>query len=222
MIKGVFIAGNESSVLSAIETEAAKRAESYAIAPISNRFSGTESRPAASTPLRFVLDWNPGSPISARALVIAAENRLGRIGEAILVCNPPQIRKDVTNFSFADVEMLVNDHVKSWFFLVKELAAAFRAKGEGTLSLVYPDVNETAGEEETPDILEHSVLAVFRSLTRDLLASAFNEPFLTLGFTGSETGDDSGFASFIFKQLEDKNRRGNGKLHKYGKTGFFK
>jgi hypothetical protein len=43
-----------------------------------------------------------------------------------------------------------------------------------------------------------------------------------MGFTGSETDDDAGFATFIFKQLEEKNRRGNGKLHKYGKLGFFK
>jgi hypothetical protein len=118
--------------------------------------------------------------------------------------------------------MLVNDHIKSWFFLVKELTVVLKAKGEGTLSLVYPEINEATGEDENPDFLGHSALAVFRSLTRDLLASAFSEPFLTLGFTGSETDDDAGFAAFIFKQLEEKTRRGNGKLHKYGKLGFFK
>jgi hypothetical protein len=222
MIRGVFIAGNESVLLSAIEAEASKRTESYAIAPISNRFSVAEPRPAADSPARILLEWNPGSPISARTLVIAAENRLEHISEAILVCSPPQVRRDAANLNFADVEMLVNDHIKGWFFLVKELAAAFKARGEGTLSLVYPDINETIGEDEAPDLLGHSALAVFRSLTRNLLAAAFSEPFLTLGFTGSETGDNTGFAAFIFKQLEEKNRRGNGKLHKYGKLGFFK
>jgi hypothetical protein len=222
MIRGIFIAGNESAVLSAIEAEAAKRTESYVLAPIYNRFSGAEPSSTVDSPARILLDWNPGSPISARALVLAAENRLEHISEAILVCNPPQVRRDAASLSFADVEMLVNDHIKGWFFLVKELAAVFKARGEGTLSLVYPDISEAAGEEEAPDILGHSALAVFRSLTRDLLAAAFSEPFLTLGFTGSETGDDAGFAAFIFKQLEDKNRRGNGKLHKYGKMGFFK
>jgi len=233
MIRGILIAGNESVLLSAIEAEAAKRTESYVFAPIYNRFSGArpqpspkgdplEPQPTSNSPARILLDWNPSSPISARTLALAAENRLERISEAILVCSPPQVRRDAADLSFADVEMLVNDHIKGWFFLVKELTAAFKARGEGTLSLVYPDVNETVGEDETPDLLGHSALAVFRSLTRTLLAAAFNEPFLTLGFTGSETGDDAGFASFIFKQLEEKNRRGNGKLHKYGKLGFFK
>jgi hypothetical protein len=222
MTGGILIAGNESALLNAIEAEAAKRTESYAIAPVSNRFSGTEPVTAADSPARIHLDWNPGSPISARTLVLAAENRLGNFNEAILVCSPPPVRRDTANINFADVEMLVNDHIKGWFFLVKELATAFKAKGEGTLSLVYPDTNESAGAGEAPDLLGHSALAVFRSLTRDLLAAAFSEPFFTAGFTGSETGDDAGFAAFIFKQLEDKNRRGNGKLHKYGRLGFFK
>jgi hypothetical protein len=222
MIRGILIAGNESALLSAIEAEAAKRTESYALAPISNRFSGAEPSPAADSHARIHLDWNPSSPISARTLVLAAENRLEHFNEAILICSPPQVRRDAVNLSFADVEMLFNDHIKGWFFLIKELASVFKAKGEGTLSLVYPDINEVAGENETPDLLGHSALAVFRSLTRDLLASAFNEPFLTLGFTGNESGDDSGFATFVFKQLEEKNRRGNGKLHKYVKLGFFK
>ena len=222
MIRGILIAGNESVLLSAIEAEAAKKTEIYAIAPIYNRFSGAETLPTSDSPARILLDWNPSSPISARTLALAAENRLEHISDAILVCNPPHVRKDAADLNFADVEMLVNDHIKGWFFLVKELATAFKARGEGTLSLVYPDINETVGEGETPDFLGHSALSVFRSITRNLLAAAFNEPFLTVGFTGSETGDVTGFAAFIFKQLEEKNRRGNGKLHKYGKLGFFK
>jgi hypothetical protein len=233
MIGEIFIAGNESVLLSAIEAETAKRTESYVLAPISNRFSGAvpqpspkdvplEPRPTDGSHAR-ILEWNPGSPISARTLVLAAENRLEHINDAILVCSPPQVRRDAANLNFADVEMLVNDHIKGWFFLVKELTVVFKARGEGTLSLVYPDIHETAGGDETPDFLGHSALAVFRSLTRNLLSAAFNEPFLTMGFTGSETGDNAGFAAFIFKQLEEKNRRGNGKLHKYGsKLGFFK
>jgi len=222
MIGEIFIAGNESVLLSAIEAETAKRTESYVLAPISNRFSGDEPRPTDGSQSR-ILDWNPSSPISARTLIIAAENRLGHINDAILVCSPPQVRRDAANLNFADVEMLVNDHIKGWFFLIKELTVVFKARGEGTLSLVYPDIHETVGGDEAPDFLGHSALAVFRSLTRNILSAAFSEPFLTLGFTGSETGDNAGFAAFIFKQLEEKNRRGNGKLHKYGsKLGFFK
>jgi len=240
MIGGILIAGNESVLLSAIKAETAKRTENYVLAPISNRFSGAEPQPSPKgvesevrgSPLvpqptddsqARILEWNPGSPISARTLVLAAENRLGHINDAILVCCPPQVRRNATNLNFADVEMLVNDHIKGWFFLIKELTVIFKAKGEGTLSLIYPDIHEVADGDEAPDFLGHSALAVFRSLTRNLLSAAFSESFLTLGFTGSETVDNAGFVAFIFKQLEEKNRRGNGKLHKYGsKLGFIK
>ena len=108
MTRGIVIAGNESTLIHAVENEAARRAERYALALIPNRFSGDNSpntrSPQDNSPSadpvaqdlpekgRIPLDWNPGSPISARTLVIAAENRLEQISEAILVCAPPSVR----------------------------------------------------------------------------------------------------------------------------------
>ena len=115
--------------------------------------------------------------------------------------------------------MLVNDQIKGWFFLVRELAAAFRAKGEGTLALVYP---ETGGKTSHTDLFGPTALAAFQSITHSLLAASAGEPYLTLGFTGGEAGDEAGFAVFVTKQLEEAGRRGNGKLHKYGKLGIFR
>lgn len=214
--------------MGAVEAEAARRVEQYALALIPDRFSGTNlkagtpPRQAAPEKARVLLDWNPGSPISARMLILAVENRFGHIDEAILVCDPPSVRCAAAELSLADVEVLVNDHVKGWFFLVKELAAIFRAKGEGTLALVYPEANGSGGKDDTADLLGQTALAAFRSLTQNLLAASVNETYCTMGFSGAETGDEAGFAAFIFKQLDDRNRRGSGKLHKYGKLGFFR
>jgi hypothetical protein len=186
-------------------------------------------------------------------LVLSAENRLGRVDEAILVCDPPSVCCAAADFGPADVEILVNDHIKGWFFLVKELTAVFRARGEGTLALVFPEGNLSArrtsgpnpsgtfrrGGFETdggPDLLGPAALAAFRSLTAGLLTAAPDEPYLTLGFSGAAAGDEAGFAAFILKSLEsctsgrqdrgsplpEGNRRSNGKLHKYGKAGFFR
>jgi hypothetical protein len=177
------------------------------------------------------LDWNPGSPVSARTLVLAAENRLGRIDEAILVCDPPSVRCAAAYLGLADIEILLNDHIKGWFYLVKELAASFKARGEGTLVLVFPEGvpaaprrsgSETGRKDPEPDLLGPTALAAFRSLTGGLLTAAFDEPYLTLGFTGAAVGDEMGFAAFILKSIEEGNRKNNGKLHKYGKAGFFR
>jgi len=236
MNRGILIAGNESALTNAVETETAKRAESFAVALIPDRFSGKQIPAAGSEDSldqsssekgRFPLDWNPGSPISARTLIIAAENRLQRIDGAILVCDPPSVHNAAAgraNLDPADVDMLFNDHIKGWFFLVKELAAVFKARGEGILALVYPETNP---KDDDTDLLKSAALASFRSLTAGLLSGAADEPYHTIGFAGIAAGDEAGFASFIIKQIDDVTRRGYtrpqaGKLHKYGKLGFFR
>ena len=240
MSRGMVIAGNESALVSAIEHEAAKRAEQYAVALIPNRLLREDIKASLQTRRhsgesalsglspeppnggRILLDWNPGSPISARAMVLAAENRLEHINEAVLVCAPPSARCAASDLNLTEIEILINDHVKSWFLLVKEIALFFKAQGSGTLALVYCEPGGTGGKEELVDFLGPAALAAFRSVTRSLLDSAMNEPYLTLGFSGTDTGDESGFASFVFKQLHDGSRRSNGKLYKYGKLAFFR
>lgn len=226
MTRGIFIAGNESALCRAVEAETAKRVERYTTALIPNRFAGTPKASAQSSEKRVVLEWNPSSPISARTLVLAAENRLDRIDEAFLVCSPPLIHNSAANsvaeLSLADVEVMINDHIKGWFFLVKELAAVFADRKHGTLALVFSDTGTVTGKDETADILAPSALASFRTLTQGLLSAAHNEPYITMGFSSSDSGNDAGFAAFIYKCIDEGNKRSNGKLHKFGKFNFFK
>jgi hypothetical protein len=244
MTRGILIAGNESTLSQAVEAEAAKRVEHFALALIPNRLSesvrvsaaaGGSSASAgfpaaagfpaeASGPAqeaRLPLQWNPASPISARTLILAAQNRLEHIDEAILVCSPPSIRRSAAELPLPDIEILVNDHIKGWFFLVKELSLIFRARQSGTLALVYSDIDSGGARDDAADLLGPSCLASFQAFTRNLLASAFSEPYLTMGFSCSGAGDEAGFASFIVKILDEGNKRDNGKLHKYGKLNLF-
>jgi hypothetical protein len=228
MTRGILIAGNESTLSRSIEAEVAKRVAHFAVALIPNRLSDRSPVPAAGHPdqspvetARLPLSWNPGSPISARTLVLAAENRLERIDEAVLICAPPPIRRPVAELPLADIEILINDHIKGWFFLVRELAAVFRTRQAGTLALVYAD-SAAGGRDDAADLLGPSSLASFQALTRGLLSSAFNEPYFTIGFSCSDAGSEAAFASFVVKTLDESGRRGKGKLHKYGKFNLFK
>ena len=224
MTRGIFIAGNESTLIRAIEAEAVKKVEQFASALISNRISDVlkTSDPDSENEKRISLEWNPSSPISARTLVLAAENRLEHIDEAILVCSPPLIRSAPSGLPLQVIEMMINDHVKGWFFLIKELAAVFKSKGHGTLALVYPDFNTASGKDEAAEILGSSAIASFRALTQGLLSAAQNESYLTAGFSTTDIGNESSFAAFIFKNIDDLNKKTNGKLFKYGKFSFFK
>jgi hypothetical protein len=225
MTRGLLIAGNESTLSAAIAAEAGKRFELFCAALIPNRLPyPPENRPPADrgAPGRgpVLLDWNPGSPVSARALVLAAENRLGRIDEAILICTPPAARQNVEDLKSADIEIMVNDHIKGWFFLVKELAAVFKARGAGSLALALSGA-APGGDRDGADLIGPSVSASFSSFAQGLMASSQNERYNVFGFTvpagslsgGSDPGDNAG--AFIFKTMED-GRRNRGKWHKFG------
>ncbi|MCL2271951.1 MAG: hypothetical protein FWC19_03985 [Treponema sp.] len=219
MTRGILIAGNDSSLTRAVEAEVTSRVEQYTAAFIPNRFSGITASPVPAKEKRLPLDWNPSSPISARTLVLAAENRLETIDEAILICSPPVIICGASDLPLSDVEIMVNDHIKGWFFLIKELTAIFKNRKQGLLALVYPG-NNARIKKGSSDILGSSALASFRALTKNLLAAAASEPYTTTGFSGS--GNEAAFASFILKKIDEADKSSNGKLHKFGRFSFFK
>jgi hypothetical protein len=223
MTRGILIAGNESSLAATIAAEAAKRVETFAAAFFPNRISEPvrDRLPPTEGSVPITLSWNPGSPISARSLVLAAESRLEHIDEAILVCMPPPVRRRAEDLVPGEIETLVNDHVKGWFFLVRELSARFKARKQGTLSLVLSDIPMGGGKDDTTDLMGPSAAASFRAFARGLLTAAVNEPYQVLAFSSSEIGEDDAFAAFIFKTMEEGNKRGPGKWYKYGKFGLF-
>jgi NAD(P)-dependent dehydrogenase (short-subunit alcohol dehydrogenase family) len=221
MTRGILIAGNESSLLFALAAEASKRVESFAAALIPNRFPLSSALPSAEGAAASAavpegsmpLQWNPASPISARGLILAAENRLGRIDDALLVCSPPAVYRNAETLLPLEVEAMVNDHIKGWFFLVRELALVFRAHQRGTLALVVPDITG-GGREVAADLLGPPAAASFRAFAQGLLSSSASEPFQTLAFS-SEAGQEAGFAAWSFKVIDEAGKKNSGKWHKY-------
>jgi NAD(P)-dependent dehydrogenase (short-subunit alcohol dehydrogenase family) len=224
MTRGILIAGNESSLSAAIEAETAKRVDRFTLAFIPSRLPGAAG-PAAGVPAgddaRIPLVWNPGSPVSARTLIIAAENRLERIDEAILVCAPPAVRRAPAELAPEDIEIMVNDHFKGWFYLVKELAAVFRARRAGSLALVFSETGPGGGRDDAADLLGPAALASFRAFAQSVLSASLNEAYLTMGFSLSEAGAEAAFAAFVLKQLDEGNKRSSGRWHKFGKLNLF-
>jgi hypothetical protein len=230
----LLIAGNESTLSAAIVAEAGRQFEVFCAALVPNRLPyPLEGRPDAAGPAAgsgaaannggpgrgpIFLEWNPGSPVSARALVLAAENRLGRIDEAVLVCVPPAVRKNAEDLNSANIEIIVNDYIKGWFFLAKELASVFSAQGAGTLALALSGA-AGGGDRDDTDLIGPSVSASFRSFAQALMDSAQDGRYDVFGFAlpgfpgGSEAGDNVG--AFVFRTMEE-GRRNRGKWHKFG------
>ncbi|MDR3343137.1 MAG: hypothetical protein LBT14_10215 [Treponema sp.] len=220
MTRGILIAGNESALFAAVAAEAAKRVEHFATAFIPNHVSESEGNKSAPVgDAHIPLLWNSASPVSARTLILSAERQLEHINEAILVCAPPRVRKRPGDLATADIVTMVDDQIKGWFFLVKELTSIFKVRKTGTLVLVFSELEGGGGKDDIPDLLGPSAVASFRAFTQGLLAASQDEPFQIMGFSGS--GDNAAFAAFIFKLMEESGRRNNGKLHRFGKLSFF-
>jgi hypothetical protein len=220
MTRGILLVGTESSLSTAVAAETAKRVENFAAAFIPNRFSNPGGSGLSALKGQIPLSWNPGSPISARALALAAENRMTHIDEAILICIPPVIHRPLEELSSPDIETLINDYIKGWFFLTKEIISRFKSRQAGVLGLVLSEPLPR-GKDEPVDMAGPAVAAAFRTLTQALLTSSTGKPYDVLGFSNSDTGEAEAFAAFIFKTMEEGGKRNGGKWHKFGKIGFF-
>jgi hypothetical protein len=227
MAKGILIVGNESGTFSALTSEAAKQERQFAAAPIPSllphppidgianaQAAQGEDKPSG----QITLQWNPGSPISARTLVLAAENRLGRIDRAILVCQPPSFYRPVEELIPVEVDVLASDHIKSWFFLLRELAIYFRKREGGIIALVSPEL--AAAKEARQDLFGGPAAAAFRSLAQALLDSQEAEPFSVLAASRAAVGAEADFAARLFRAMERPEKNG-GKWLRLGKKGLF-
>ena len=250
MTRGILVIGNESALFSAVCAQAAKRVEQYAVAIIpgpsglsvvgntaasgsiaddedgsdDNSQSGQKHQQAAEKG-KNILQWNPGSPLSARTLAIAAENRLGKIDEAILVCSPLAVYRSAGELSPAEIERHINEQIKSWLFIVRELSLVFKAQNGGTIALAAPEPEiekKIKGKDAPVDLLGLAAAASFNALAQGLIASREDGPVRIMGFSGSSAGSEGDIAAWIFKILDEGNPKNNGRWHKYSRLPFFR
>jgi len=242
MTRGILIAGNESPLFSAAAAEALRRVETFASAQIPNRFYRHENKPesaeAAGSGIR--LSWNPSSSISARTLVVAAENRLKQINDAILVCCPPAVYKSAEALTPEEIEILVNDHIRGWFFLVRELLVYFRRRGSGSLSFVVPEISpehsasplkiinffaaklNLTAKTHSADISGPPAAASFEAFAKSAVAALGEKPYQVMGFSSAEGASEEEFAAWFFKKIDAGDEKNSGRWHRFHKFTFFR
>ena len=223
MTRGILIVGNESSLFSAAAAEAAKRVTSFVTVPVPNRFPIAEGAilPKTETiPKAIPLSWNPSNSISARTLILAAENRLQQIDNAIVVCSPPAVFKSAQDLTPEEIEILVTDHIKGWLYLIRELVQYFNRRGSGSLHLVAPEI--PVNKNSQADLLGPSALASFRSFAQGVITSQAGAGFQVMGFTTAEAGDEADFAAWFFRIIDEAAAKNSGRWHRYSKIKFFR
>jgi hypothetical protein len=219
MTRGILIAGNESSLAAAVISEGARRVEKLATALVLNVFNPELGQPPISEEdeAQIRLHWNPGNPVSARSMLHQAERSLGHIDDAVLICSPPALHKPPAELTSGEIEALVSDNIKGWYFLLKETAAYFQKRGGGSLSFVLPEINT---KDDSPDLAGPVAAAAFRALADAAMQSAKNCPYAALGFAAPHGENDAAFAAYIFKTI-DQAAKSKGKWHRFGKLKLF-
>ena len=220
MTRGILIVGDQSPLFNAIAAEAALRTESYTTAMISSRFSDSYGKLPSRVEMpekAIPLSWNPGSPISARTLVFSAENRMGMIHDAILVFSPPAIFKSVEIMTPEEIEALVNDHIKGWFLLCRELALYFNRVGSGSISLAIHDYTKSRSKTLDLNLFGQTAAASFKTFTHGLFAASHNEPYHVMGFSGPKTSDTEKFAAWLFAKIDKSSKKTSGKWYRYSR-----
>jgi NAD(P)-dependent dehydrogenase (short-subunit alcohol dehydrogenase family) len=217
--RGILIAGNESSLLTALCVEAAKRVENYAVALIP-REEAREMSGSSAGGRRIMVDWNPASPVSAKTVVLSCRNRLENIDDAVLVCVPPACRKRAEKMTAEEIDRFIDFNIKGWFFLVREIVGAFESRNQGNLSLVLAAELGPGSKEDQIDLVGPIAVSAFRSFAQGILLSSFNASYNAMGFSSSEAGEENAFAAYVFKIMEE-DKKNSGKWHKHGKLSLF-
>ena len=228
MSRGILLVGNESPLFSAVEGEALKRAESIVSVPIVNRITGSNSPKEAEKAIK--LPWNPSSAISAKTLILAAENRLKKISDAVLICSPPAVFKDPENLNPNEIEILVEDHIKGWFYLIRELILYFSNEKSGILALAVPEINaglESRSKKSNQvnnelDLLGPSAAASFYNYAQSIISSSILKPYRIIGFTGSHAGLEDQYAAWLFKTIDEAEQKNHRSWQQYQRRGLFK
>ena len=196
----MLIAGSGPELISALAAEAGRRGIKTALSLIPGNSDPRRFEHGAATESPVPLDWNPCSPISARSLILAAENRNGPVVSSIIVCAAAN-NAEIRDFSPAGIDFVVNNHIKSYMFLANELTRSFRARRNGTLAFVLL-------EGQSPAILAAPVFGAFKSFSGSMLAQSNTEYLSTLAFSYEEKNIPkiNEYAAYIFKTIEENKK----------------
>ena len=215
-VHGLLIAGNDAGLAAALARHAGEKSITTVRASTEEEAGGVKARHDRLDGGSAPLAWTAQSPLSARSLVLAAQNRLGSLDAAVLVCSPPC--RFLANLPDTfEIDTAIDMYVKSYMFVTRELLTHFDKKGGGVLAFVMHTGGPTGG-----GLLDKTITAAFAAFAGGLLGTQDAEK--TIGFStdippGSEQTD--AFAAFIIKLLTSEHKTDRGRWHKFGKLNLF-
>ncbi|MFW5688533.1 MAG: hypothetical protein ACOCWX_01190 [Spirochaetota bacterium] len=162
------------------------------------------------------VSWNRRSALSARSVVLHAQNLYGRLDEAVVVFSPVRESVPFHESSIVSIENRTDAEVKGYLFLIREIVAMFQKQRSGRLLLALQEP-----DDELRPPLEAISLGSFVGAAESLVGYYRNEP-LEIRLCSSRSSDTPGYAGFIADALEaPRPRRPKNHWLRFGARGGF-
>ena len=162
--------------------------------------------------------WAPRSPLSARAVTTACVNACGSLERATVVISPARGEASLTSAGISEIERYLDEEVRSFVYLVRELLSHMERSGQGWLTIVLLEPAE--GTSTVFQSLAGGAAEAFVSTVLDHYRESGPPVF---GFTGTDEQEDvSAFAQFIEAEQRDRGTRIRGRMQRFGKRGAFR
>ncbi|MCR4938698.1 MAG: hypothetical protein K5930_01155 [Treponemataceae bacterium] len=139
--------------------------------------------------------WNPPSPISARSLILQAENTFETIGTVLLPFDADSYEDYYAKLSVETISKGVDNMFLGYFYIVSELLTRFEKYGEGNLVFFY---NDDPGKDK--GILTSSAAASFCALAKKTATLHAGKP-MGIVLVKSETNSFQESSDWLFQYL---------------------
>ena len=199
MKRTIFVAGGTPLNNQLIEDFLAKGKKVIA-ATFTNQMEKEES---SAEGLLLTYPWVPGSSLSPRNILIQGTREQGEIQKAFLVYATGKAGDPLHRASSAAIQRLLDQKVKSYLFLLKELVSYFIDNKEGELTVAL-----LAERGALRDPITAGAYGMFRSLVMTSLHVYEPEP-LRMSLFETESGDHAGFLDYMMNCLENESKKGN-------------
>jgi hypothetical protein len=210
MEQACLVTGKSSELLGEVVQEAAVRNRPTLVARSGPLDVGSDNENVAT------ISWNRRSALSARSVVLHAQNAYARLDEAVIVFSPVRESVPFHESSIVSIENRTDAEVKGYLFLIREIVGLFQKQRSGKLLLA---VLEPESEIRSP--LEAMSLGSFTSAA-EALRSYYQNEAMEIKLCSSRSNDASGYASFLMDTLDaPRPRRPRADWLRYGGRGGF-
>ena len=159
------------------------------------------------------IQWNQRSPISARSVLLEAENSTDSLDELFVVFGIQPVTLPFHETPASRVEEIVDGTVKGYLFMLREALGLALRRGGGNVNILIQD----RGTELVPP-LEAAATGAFLSAARALMTYYEEEPVQIRGFhSAGKEGRE--FARFVLDTIRDKGEKSAGRWNKFGGRG---